>query len=87
VYGLGLVHRLRAKRRNVTTARVAVGKSRDIRGERAVRKAGVTVGWLRYVAMETATWGTVRAGLPDRAVEVLHSEEMRGDLVVPPDLR
>lgn len=72
--------------RNVPTARMPVGKARDVRGKGAVGKASIAVGGLRD--MSKATWAIAWARLADGAwVVLLHPEEMRWDKIVPTDVR
>ena len=79
---LGLIHGLSIERWDVpTTTRVAIGKARDVRGEGTVREASVALRRLRAVS-EAA----IRSSLANRSIEILHTEQMRGDLGVPPNV-
>lgn len=81
------VDTLRVDGGDVATSGVSVGESRYVRSEGAVREPGVTVRRLRDMARETALT-TAGTSLADGAgVMVLHPEEMRGDKVVPTDVR
>jgi len=67
-----VAHGLRVQRRDVASARMAVGKARDVRGEGAMGETSVAIGGLGSMALETA--GAIRIGatLADGCVEVLH---------------
>lgn len=49
-------------------------------------ETGIAVGRLGSMS-ETASSGTVGGALADGSVEVLHTEQMRGDERVPPNVR
>jgi hypothetical protein len=87
--GLGLVHGLSVELGDVATARVTViSKARHVGGEGAMGETSIAVGGLGRVAEAVTTRGRVVRALRVGAVEVvLHVEEMRGDVRVPPGVR
>lgn len=70
---LVLAHVLGVERRNIASARVSVGKSRDVGSEGTVREASVAVGRLRGMALEAVRGVGTVAALTNRPVEVLHT--------------
>jgi hypothetical protein len=86
--GLGLlVDTLGVDAGNVAAPGVPVGKARYVRSKGTMREASLTVGGLRDVARKSAL-AVAWAGLADGTwVMVLHPEKMRGDQVVPTDVR
>ena len=80
---MGLVHLLCVQGWDVSTTRMSVGEASDVGSKSAVGKAGVTVRGLGGMAKAIApiAIGTI---LANRAVEILHTEKVRGDERVPP---
>lgn len=85
----GLVgNRLRVDGGNVSTARVSVGKPRDVGSEGTMREASVAVGGLGRVTKATLDVAVIVAVRPLLGTrDILHPEKMRGDKTVPTDVR
>lgn len=83
---LGHGLRLRVDGGDVASARVSFGKARDVGVEGAMGEASVAVGGLGGVA-EAVGRPAVGGALANGSVEILHTEQMRGDERVPPDVR
>lgn len=52
-----------------------------------MREASIAVGWLGGVTLEASLVSSIAGALAHGSIEVLHTEQMRGDLRVPPDVR
>lgn len=76
-----LVHRLSINRGNVASARVSIGKTRNVGSKGAVGETGIAVGRLGGVTEAVTTLGRPSRDPRDR--KVLHPEQMRRDKAVP----
>lgn len=70
-----LVH-LGVERGDVATARMSLGKARDVGSEGTMGKASIAVGGLGDVAGKASRVAAVLGG----TVQILHTEKMRGDV-------
>lgn len=81
-----LSHGLGVDGGDVAPSRMSVSEARDVRVESAMRETSIAVGGLRGVSEAVSGSTAIGGALANGSIEVLHTEQMRGDKRVPPSV-